>query len=401
MTARSDGPVVEITYLSDIEPERVSWLWEARIPLGKITILDGDPGVGKTTLALDVAARLSRGRAMPDGTPGTLASTIVLTAEDGLADTIVPRLNAMDADVARIMTIALPTDDGSDRQITVPDDLEPLRAVIREENVRLVIIDPLVAFLSNAVNAHRDHDVRRALGPVARVAEDTGTAILCIRHLNKTAGASAIYRGGGSIGIGGAARSVLLAAHDPDDASRSGRVFAPVKTNLTESPESLKYHLEGAGNGASRVVWDGASVHDSDALVSQASDPEERSALEEARAFLEDALSDGLKPARDILKDGRANGHQEKTLRRAKALLGVKVIREGFGPGGRYFWSLPSIGAHSNRLTTYGEREAVSDDDVSACHRWPTIDGQAPLTIYGASPVDTYVAAEREAIEAE
>ncbi len=204
-------------------PQRVEWLWPARIPLGKLTIIDGDPGLGKSVLTLELAARVSRGMAMPDSEPGEdrePAGVVVLSAEDGIEDTIVPRLDAAGADRSRILALNLVTDtEGGKRLPTFPGDADYVRAAVGRVQGRLVIIDPLTAYLSGYVNAHKDSDCRRALWPLAQLADDTGVAVVVVRHLNKATGGNPLYRGGGSIGIIGAARSGLLVAPTPTTAT--------------------------------------------------------------------------------------------------------------------------------------------------------------------------------------
>ena len=202
---------------SDVEPEKVCWFWQRRMPLGKLTVLDGDPGAGKSTICLDVAARASTGRAMPDGTPGVEGGAVILSAEDGAADTIVPRLGLAGADLTRILLLQnLETNEGP-RPVILPDDLDEVRVAIHRVGAVLVVVDPLMAMLTGAVDAHRDQDVRRALLPLANLAEETGVAIVVVRHLIKGMGSNPLYRGGGSIGIIGAARSGLLVMLDPED----------------------------------------------------------------------------------------------------------------------------------------------------------------------------------------
>ncbi len=211
--------------LSDVKPERVSWLWPGRLPLGKLTVLDGDPGKGKSTLSLDLSARLTRGDIMPDGSGGGFpAGVVILSGEDGLADTIVPRLIAAGADLSRVVALASCPDSEGDGEHppVLPDDLPTIRAAIARVGAKLAIIDPLMAYLSDGTNSHKDQDIRRVLFRVAALAEETGAAVLVVRHLNKATGGVALYRGGGSIGIIGAARSGLLVAADPDDENLPG-----------------------------------------------------------------------------------------------------------------------------------------------------------------------------------
>lgn len=165
--------------LSEIEPERIEWLWPQRIPKGKITILDGDPDNGKSVLTTDLAARVTSGLTLPDGTPTVAAGAVIVSAEDGAADTICPRFDAAGGDPKRALLL------GDEEPFTIPGDTTRLERAVRQVGATLVVIDPIMAFLSGDVNSNRDQDLRRALTPLKRMAERTGTAVLLVRHLNK------------------------------------------------------------------------------------------------------------------------------------------------------------------------------------------------------------------------
>jgi len=327
-TVRSVGRL-----LSEVEPERVAALWEGRIFRGKLNLIEGDPGTGKSAAATDLAARVSVGKPWPDGSKCEAGGTVILSAEDGLADTIRPRFDAAGGDPSKVVAVStVPDGEGSERQIAIPDDLHMIEAAIERVEAVLVVIDPLMAFLPGEVNSHRDQDVRRALAPLARLAERTEAAVLVIRHLNKGAGGNALYRGGGSIGIVGAARSGLLIANHPDDDGR--RVLASIKSNLAAPAPSLVFGLASTDNGSVRVDWKGESSLDAAALLSAPTDHEERSALSEAQEFLKEILADGPVLAKDAQEEARGAGIAERTLKRARSALGVVAKREG-EPGQR------------------------------------------------------------------
>jgi hypothetical protein len=330
--------------LSTVQPQRVEWLWTSRIPLGKLTIIDGDPGLGKSVLTLDLAARVSRGWGMPDGEPGEdrdPAGVVLLTAEDGLEDTVVPRLEAAEADRARILALDLITDpDGpGKRLLALPDDADCIKTAVTRMGAVLVVVDPLTAFLGPDINSHRDHDCRRALWPLAQLADETGAAVVVVRHLNKTPGGSPIHRGGGSIGIIGAARSGLLVGKDPDNPDH--RILASTKCNLAKLPPSLAYALETASNGALRISWKGVSAHTAESILAIPRDDEDKDALTEAIDVLR-ALLVVRRKAKEVKHEARAAGIHERTLLRAKTMLRVKSDRQGFGPDGEWYWSLPT-----------------------------------------------------------
>src|SRR5215218_2634670 len=310
--------------LSEVQAETVEWLWERRIPLGKITVLDGDPDNGKSVLTTDLAARVTTGRPMPYGFGKTFpqAGVVILSAEDGVGDTIRPRFDAAGGDPSKVVIL------GNDDPFGLPEDLPQLERAIDRVVAKLVIVDPIMAFLGENINSNSDKDVRSALKPLKQLAERTGAAVVIVRHLNKTPGGNVLYRGGGSIGIIGAARSGLVVGPHPTDEAL--RVLASQKHNLSMPPESLAYQVTSAPNNphAAVIVYKGVTeMNARDILKPQVE--EERSALEEAKDFLLEALETGKKPADDLKKDADAAGISVSTLKRAKKVLGVEAKKEG------------------------------------------------------------------------
>ena len=376
-----DAPPQTGVLLSDVLPEEVEWLWEGRIPLGKITLLDGDPGLGKSSITMGLAALVSRGAPMPDGTPGVDGGVVVLSAEDALADTIRPRLDAAGADTTRIVALPVVGVGDEQRLPAIPTDLSEIEAAIGRVSAKLVTVDPLMAYLGSEVNAHRDQDVRRALAQLSGLAERTGAAVVIVRHLNKAAGGSAIYRGGGSIGLAGAARSVLLVAEEPDEPQL--RVLAPVKSNLGPPPPSLSYRLVGADNGAVAVEWLGPSEHTATQLLAAHEGGEESGALAEAKRFLEEQLADGPMLASEVEAARRRNQvASERTLKRARAALGVltEPVREDGKKGvSAWRWSLPGgLEGQRQGLALYSDSDAKSSPELGPLERVGPLDGDAP-----------------------
>lgn len=340
----SDAATQHAVYLSAVEPERLRWLSRGRLAAGKLTILDGDPGLGKSTLLADWAARVSRGQPLPDGDACPPRGVVLLSAEDGVADTIRPRFEAAGGDLDRVLVLQTVPDavspTGAGRLPTIPDDLHRLEEAIADADAALLILDPLMAYLGDHTNAHRDQDVRRALAPVAQLAERTGVAVVLVRHLNKAQNTQALYRGGGSIGIIGAARCGLLVAVDPDDPER--RILAPTKSNLDRPPAALAFRLVAMpGTDVARVEWIGQTGHTAAALLA-APDDEARSERDEAKAWLHDALATGPVAAKEIRDRARQDDIARRTLDRAKAALGVQATRHGgIGSQGHWEWALP------------------------------------------------------------
>lgn len=322
--------------VADVAIQRVSWLWHGRIPLGKITLLEGDPGLGKSTISLDVAARVSRGAPLEgDCESWPPAGVVLVGAEDGIADTLRPRLDAAGADLTRVVAFRL------ERLPTLPVDLGPsgpIRAAMRAVDAALLVFDPLMAFLSSGVDSYRDQDVRLVLRELAGLAAETGAAIVIIRHLNKQSGSKALYRGGGSIGIAGAARSVLLVAADPD--APEERILAPVKSNLCAPAPALRFALDAIEESV-RVRWLGVSGRGADELVTNAQQEESGAAIAEAIVLLGALLANGPVAAERCERERRSLGVSEYAWRRARHRLGVLIRKESFSGG--WVWSLPDV----------------------------------------------------------
>jgi putative DNA primase/helicase len=347
------------TLLSEVKPERVEWLWPGRIARGKVTLIDGDPGRGKSVLTLNMAARVSTGTPWPDSQPCPRGGVVLLSAEDGLADTIRPRLDAAGADTSRILALDLV---GSDSHpILLPDDLDAIAAGVRRVGAVLVIVDPVMAFLGGEVNAHRDQDVRRALRPLADLAEEMGFAVVVIRHLNKAATAPALYRGGGSIAFTAAARIAFVVGADPQDDKR--RILAPLKANLSAAPPALAFRLVEAENHTVQVLWEGESPLTARELLALPAEEstEQGSARADAEAFLRDLLADGPIESRVVLKEAREAGVSEITLRRAKQAVKVRVEKAGMRGG--WTWRLAECDQDTPKVITPGERSSSALND--------------------------------------
>ncbi len=336
---------------SEVEERQVSWLWKGRIPLGTITLLDGDHGLGKSLLALDLAARVTTGREMPDDTPGVDGGVVLLSAEDDLAATVRPRLKAARADLERVEMMrgvtlyGGATNPTEQRDVLLPRDISELERLIWQVEARLVVIDPLMAYLDLKVNSWRDQDVRRALAPLASLAERTGAAILILRHLNKATGMNALYRGGGSISIVAAARSGLLVAKHPDDPDHQ-RVLAATKSNLGPPLPSLSYRVTASMDSKDIpwIEWQGEctlSAEQALAAPQPEQDGERSSKLEEAVEWLHTKLAKGPVLGRAVERAARGAGISDATLRRARGRLPIHIQRTGFGAEMYTWWSLP------------------------------------------------------------
>jgi hypothetical protein len=262
--------------LSDIKSEQLDWLWEKRIPRRKLTVLDGDPGLGKSLLTLDLAARITTGRPMPDGTPGTQGSVILIAPEDGVSDTIKPRIEAAGGDPSRIRLLHLVEEKkpGTKETFLSPFTLSkhfiPLVETIYRTLPSLVIIDPLMAVLGSGISASHDQKIRETLSHLTLVAERARCAFLIVRHLNKGGSENPLYRGSGSIGLIATVRTGLLVTQHPSDENK--RLLLPIKNNLSENPGNLIYQVISNAHGIPTIQWLGTN-HDSVASLLKGSTP--------------------------------------------------------------------------------------------------------------------------------
>ena len=348
---------------STIPVRPISWAWQDYMALGKLSLIEGDPGDGKSLLTVDLAARWSTGRTMPDGTNGVGPWTVVMvSAEDDPEDTIVPRLLAAKADLHRVVCVPHGADPAIPFSLTV--DLPGLELKIRESAARIVCMDPLSAFLGEKTDSHNDASVRRALYPLKLLASRTGVAVVVVRHLNKGTGGKAIYRGGGSIAFTAAARATFNVGPHPEDPEL--RVMTCVKSNLARRPPALGYRIENVGMHP-HIEWQGMVDIDAQTIL-DGSDGElakRRTGRKLEREFLAEALAAGPLSWAEIMVLGRDNGFREMTLVRARNDLKlVKVAGPGGGRGVR--WALPQIPTQRDVRSPFGH---LVTPDVSANER--------------------------------
>src|SRR5262249_9262733 len=273
------------------KPKKIRWLWHSRIPLGKVTVLDGDPGLGKSLISIDIAAYATTKRPMPNAAAVDLdqaTGVVFMSAEDDPEDTIQPRLALAGADLNRIFLLErVKREDG----LCLPtvSDLHAIRLAIKKAEAKLVIIDPLMAYMPEETNSYRDQDVRRSLAPLAALAWELGVSILVIRHLNKMPNSNPVYRGGGSIGIIGAARSGLMVIQVPDNEDR--HILSASKVNVAKKAVSLAYEIVANPEEIASINWLGPTQHTAASLLGdQTESKEEHSAVKEAEEFLADFL---------------------------------------------------------------------------------------------------------------
>lgn len=359
---QSGGPV--LTCLADVEAKAVSWLWPGRLPMGRIALLVGRPGEGKSFVTTDMAARVTTGTPWPDGSECPKGSVIFISAEDDPADTIRPRLDAHHADVARVHLLSAIRRKGSDGKtretvFTLADVAELEKALEAVQDCKLIVIDPIGSYLGGGTDAHRDNEVRGVLAPVAQLAERYGPAVLVVAHRRKSSGGTADDTALGSRAFTGIARAVWHLSHDRENPSR--RLLLPGKNNLSEKGKGLAFSIVPE---PARVCWEKAPVEMSadDALAAENADRRkpgpDAEELKRAETWLREILSDGPVESERIKKEGRGEDFSWRTLKRAKDEIGVKARRQGFGAGGKWVWDPPpEQTTDENNLASYGETE--------------------------------------------
>jgi KaiC/GvpD/RAD55 family RecA-like ATPase len=313
---------LKLIAMSEIEREDVRWLWYPYIPQGKVTIIQGDPGEGKTTLALALAAKLTKGEA-PPGVELCREPTNVIyqTAEDGLGDTIRPRLEDLGADCSRVLVI-----DESEQALTLSD--ERLEQAIRKTGAGLAVLDPIQAYLGS-IDMHRANEVRPVFKRLCLTAERTGCAVVLIGHMNKMQGAKSSYRGLGSIDFQAAARSVLVVGRMRDDPSI--RIMAQCKSSLAPEGRSIAFEL----CPEKGFRWKGYCETTVEELLCGRGSLVSKTT--QAENLLKELLSDGDVTSEEITEQAKELEISNRTVKIAKQNLGVKSFRKG----DKWYSSLP------------------------------------------------------------
>jgi hypothetical protein len=362
--------------MHDVQPQTVSWLWEPYIPKGKLTLLEGDPGIGKSWLSLAMATGVSLGKGLPGMAESEPSKVILLSAEDGLGDTIRPRLDAMQADTSKIHAVT----DTLDLQ---NGGIAELQSCIEKQAPALVIVDPLMAYIGAGVDIHRANETRAIMSKLAGIAAGFNVAIVLIRHLTKGGASKPIYRGLGSIDIAASCRSALLAGCDPDNPAK--RAFVHIKSNLAPMGAAVGYEVRD-----SSFYWTGISDLTAGRILA-AEDSEYRSAGEDAEAFLREELAQGPLSASQIITDARNAGISEVTMKRAKARLSIATHRQGEPGkrgGGKFIWELPYGHLETQKDLEYQEVHIEKNDTLNQIRHENETQTKSDDTLNPLSPIE-------------
>ena len=331
---------------STVKIKPIKWIWPGILAAGKFVLLAGDPGLGKSQVSLFICSVISNGGQWP--VSGEIYNEkdniLILSAEDGNNDVIVPRLKAVKADLERIHIIeAVKTEDGKEKTFDLSNDVEKLeKLAMLVDNVKMIIIDPISAYLGK-IDSHRNTEVRNALNPVIKFCEEIGACLLCVTHLNKGGGSgNALSRVTGSIAFSAAARASFVITRDPDNPDR--RLMLPLKNNLAKDTHGFAYKIEEkevSGIITTCVAWESDKINLSaeEVLTTQGGKAENKLFAEE---FLREELKDGFEiPSNELYKRAEEHGISPKVLWNTKDKIGAKACKKGFNEG--WVWYLPIV----------------------------------------------------------
>ena len=361
-TSEATRSGIGLVWACDVVPEPISWLWEGWIAAGKLHILGGRAGTGKTTLAMSIAATVSRGGTLPDGSRcGAPGRVLIWTGEDDPKDTLVPRLAAAGADLDKVAFITTIREGDDSRSFDPATDLGRLSDELeRIGGARLLIVDSIVSAVAG--DSHQNTEVRRSLQPFVDMGKRFGCAVLGITHFSKgTSGSNPLERVTGSVAFGALARVVLVASKNEKAADgEPSYIFARAKSNIGKDYGGFGYDLEQVplekfpGIESSRIRW-GAPLEGSAAEILDAAEGggEGEESGSDARSWLADLLAFGEVLSTDAKDKAKEEGYSKKRLRKARESLGVHVRRDGFGKDMKTWWSLPGPVPESSSIRAH------------------------------------------------
>jgi putative DNA primase/helicase len=379
---------VSLIRASDVTPEAIAWLWNGWLAVGKMHVLGGAPGTGKTTISMGLAATVTTGGRWPDGTQSIAGNVVIWSGEDDPSDTLIPRLELSGADRSRVYFVTDIREGNERRPFDPARDMELLRRKLAEiGGVRLLIVDPVVSAIAG--DSHKNAEVRRGLQPLVDLAGSMRCALLGITHFSKgTGGRDPVERLTGSLAFGALARVVLVAAKHQEEGEdgRIVRLFCRAKSNIGPDDGGFEYDLHQAelktspGIFASSVLWGDAvegAARELLATADAAGDDGEGGTLADAKRFLCDLLADGPQPTKIIKADADGAGYSWGTIRRAQKALGIEPAKEGMKGG--WVWRMPrqkaakailenakmfknAEDAQQKEVSTFGEIEHLLND---------------------------------------
>jgi len=377
--------IPKVTCMANVEPCEVEWLWENRIPLGRLTMIAGMPGQGKSCVTCDMAARVTRGRPFPDRSPCEAGSVLFIACEDDPADTIRPRLDAHHADPAKVHLlegVELHGEDKTRELFFTLNDVEILEETIKEiPSLRLVVIDPIGSYIGTSANSNTDNEVRAVLAPIAEIAKKHDIAVVIVAHTRKSQATHADDMVMGSRAFTGIARAVWHLMPDSEDPDK--RLFLAGKSNLSKNNEGLSFKINGR---PAAIGWSPEPERRTanEALAELFESRRKPTAKDHAANWLKGFLGNRQVVKDEILDAAKEHGHSEKAINAASYELGV--IKKPVEYGGKFFWWIPVESESPQGASVSekgGESGAISStlndnapESARVCQSEPTSDGQ-------------------------
>jgi putative DNA primase/helicase len=358
---RHDGqPAITLISGASVAPEAIRWLWPGYLARAKLHLVAGKPSAGKTTVVLDLCATITRAGTLPDGTRAEAGNVVIWSGEDGIADTLSPRLHAAGADMSRVFFVGY-REEGAERRAFDPARDMPLlhRTVDEAGGVSVLVLDPIVSAIQG--DSHKNAEVRRGLQPIVDFAAATDAAVIGITHLSKgTGGQDPVDRITGSLAFGAVTRlAFLVAREDGGDEGPSRRVITRAKSNIGPDGGGFYYDIASMalpghpGVTTSKVQWLGVAEGTARDIIGTAEasqDEEGRSSLDEACEFLLDVLTEKPLSAKEVISRAAEAGIAKRTIERAKKQAGVTVLKTGMGGG--WLWCLEG---HTPKTANFAE----------------------------------------------
>ena len=337
---------LDIVRLSDVQEKPINWLWHKRIALGKVTMIAGDPGLGKSMLTCALAAHVTTGKCWPvESHPCPQGEVILVGAEDALDDTVKPRLLAAGADPKKVTAFSMVYETDTEgrstpRPFSLKDDMHMLAEHLYQHRAcKLIVVDPISAFLGKGTDSNSNSEIRALLHPLSELAEKYQIAVICVSHLNKGGGNSATYRVMGSLAFVAAARASFIVTRDPEDSDK--RLFLAGKNNIGNDSGGYSYTIKETEKEVPYIVWDD-EAENRDASEVLGDSPKKRTTLDNAKEWLEDQLCFGSDSVETIRTQAEKDGFSWRTINRAKKEMGVISTRAGgTGKDGKWLWQLP------------------------------------------------------------
>jgi len=358
---------------SELKPVAINWIWHEWLAVGKLHLLGGVAGTGKTTISLSIASTITNGGKFPDGKRAEVGDIVIWTGEDDPQDTLTPRLIAMNANLDRVHFIKGFKEGEKISPFNPAKDMNHLQLAIEKlENVKLLIIDPIVSVVSG--DSHKNAEVRNDLAPIINMAEALRFGILGITHVSKnSSGKEPVERITGSLAFAAVARVVMFASKSKNEEDQDIRIFLRGKSNIGSDKGGFEYSLDKTsimdGIETSRVSW-GTSIEGSAyELLAEAETEEEGGGVKGCIKFLSELLSKGEIKSSEALIEIKEAGFSAATFRRAKSKMGVKVQKRGIGSQSYWVINLPKELKDSQRgsgsdVSILGDFEHLSNSQA-------------------------------------